>query len=157
MELLRRELDDPGATPCGRCANCVGDLLSTNTDPALVQAALEQVRRSRITIEPRIQIPCGLSSELNLKEHNIAPGRSLTRWGDPGWARLVGEAMTENRTCPEELVDAVAAMLRAWRFDERPTWLTNVPSSSHGGLVPDFARRVAARLEIPYVESVRRI
>ena len=157
MELLRRELDDPGATPCGRCANCVGDLLSTDTDPALVQAALEQVRRSRVTIEPRIQIPCGLSSELNLKEHNIAPGRSLTRWGDPGWARLVGEAMTKNRTCPDELIDAVVAMLRAWRFDERPTWLTNVPSSSHGGLVPDFARRVAARLEIPYVESVRRI
>ncbi len=25
MEFLRRELDDPGAEPCGRCMWCIGD------------------------------------------------------------------------------------------------------------------------------------
>ncbi len=157
MELLRRELDDPGAAPCGRCANCVGELLPIDVDPGLVQAALEQVHQSRMTIEPRVQLPCGLSAEMSLREHNIEPGRALTRWGDPGWAQLVRNDLAANRMCSDELVDAMVAMLRAWRFDERPTWVTSVPSSGHGELVSDFGRRVADRLEIGYVESVRRI
>ncbi len=157
MELLRRELDDPGAGPCGRCANCVGELLPTGVDPALVQAALEQVRQSRITIEPRAQLPCGLSAEMSLKEHNIEAGRSLTRWGDPGWAQLVKDGLTGGQQLPEELVDAMVAMLRAWRFDERPTWVTSVPSASRPHLVSEFARRVADRLEIPYLDAIRRV
>ncbi|MEA2023175.1 MAG: RecQ family ATP-dependent DNA helicase [Actinomycetota bacterium] len=157
MELLRGELDDPGAAPCGRCANCVGGLLPTDVDPALVQMALEQVRQSRITIEPRIQLPCGLSAEMSLKEHNIEPGRSLTRWGDPGWAQMVKDGLAGDQAFSEELVDAMVAMLRAWRFDERPTWITSVPSTSHPHLTSDFARRVAARLEVPCIDAIRRV
>ncbi len=157
MELLRRELDDPGAGPCGRCANCVGELLPTAVNPALVQEALEQVRQSMITIQPRAQLPCGLSAEMSLKEHNIEPGRSLTRWGDPGWAQLVKDDLAENRMCSDELVDAMVAMLRAWRFDERPTWVASIPSTRHPHVVSDFARRVADRLEIPHIDAIRRI
>ena len=157
MELLRRELDDPGAAPCGRCANCVGKLLSTTVDPGLVQGALEQVRQSMITVDPRAQLPCGLSAEMSLKEHNIEPGRSLTRWGDPGWAQLVEDGLTRDQVLPEELVDAMVAMVRAWRFDERPTWVTSVPSTRHPHLVSEFARRVADRLELPYIDAIRRV
>ncbi|MFV9673275.1 MAG: RecQ family ATP-dependent DNA helicase [Acidimicrobiia bacterium] len=157
MQLLRTELDDPDASPCGRCANCVGQLLPTDVDPSLVQAALEQVRRSEITIKPRIQLPCGLSAEMSLKEFNIEPGRSLTRWGDPGWAQLVKQGKHDDGVFSEELVDAMVAMIRAWRFDDRPTWLTSVPSTNSGPLVPDFTRRVADRLQLPYVDAVRRV
>ncbi len=157
MDLLRRELDDPGAQPCGRCANCVGQLFSTEIDPTLVQDALEQVRRSEIAIKPRIQLPCGLSSEMSLREHNIEPGRSLTRWGDPGWARLVKRGKYHDGVFSDELVDAMVAMLRAWRFEDRPSWITHVPSTNSGGLVPDFARRVADQLEIRHVDAVHRV
>jgi ATP-dependent DNA helicase RecQ len=157
MEMLRRELDDPGTEPCGRCANCLGGLLPTTVDPALVQAALEQVRSTTIAIAPRIQVPCGLSSRLKLKEHNIEPGRSLTRRGDPGWARLVDEDLSAQRPFADELVDAMVTMIRAWRFPERPAWATAVPSTVHDPALVDFSRRVAGRLELPFVEAVVRI
>jgi ATP-dependent DNA helicase RecQ len=48
-------------------------------------------------------------------------------------------------------------MLRAWRFDERPTWVTSVPSTSRPHLVSEFARRVADRLELPYIDAIRRV
>ncbi|MCJ7780122.1 MAG: RecQ family ATP-dependent DNA helicase [Acidimicrobiia bacterium] len=157
MQLLRRELDDPDASPCGRCANCVGGLLTTDVDPSLVQSALEQVRRSEIEIKPRVQLPCGLSAEMSLKAHNIEFGRSLTRWGDPGWAQLVKQGKYVDSAFSDELVDAMVSMIRAWRIDDRPTWITNVPSTNSGTLVPDFARSVAERLSIPYVDAIRRV
>ncbi len=157
MQLLRDELDDPATDPCGRCANCRGDLLPADVDPILVQSALEQVRGDKIVIKPRIQLPCGLSSEISLKEHNIEPGRSLSRWGDPGWARLVDSGKYDAGVFSDDLVDATVAMIRAWRFEERPTWVTSVPSSNTGGLVPEFARKVAERLSLPHVEAVHRI
>ena len=157
MQLLRRELDDPGASPCGRCANCAGDLLPTNVEPTLVQAALQQIRRSEIAIEPRVQLPCGLSAEMSLKEHNIEPGRALTRWGDPGWAQLVRSGKHDDGAFSAELVDAMVAMLRAWRFEQRPTWVASVPSTKSGVLVPNFARAVGDRLELPYVDALRRV
>lgn len=157
MQFLRRELDDPGAEPCGRCANCTGELLPTHVDQQLVQAALQQIRRSEITIKPRTQLPCSLSAEMSLKAHNIEPGRALTRWGDPGWAQLVRRGKYTDGVFSDELVDAIVAMLRAWRIEQRPTWITSVPSTNSGGLVPDFARAVAGRMEIPYVDAIRRV
>jgi len=158
MEFLRRELDDPGAAPCGRCANCRDGLLPTTVDPALVQAALEQVRSTTIVIgPPRVQVPCGLSPRLQLKEHNVEPGRSLTRRGDPGWARLVDEALAAGGPFADELVDAMVTMVRAWRFPERPTWMATVPSTTHGPALTDFARQVARRLELPYIDAVERV
>ncbi|MEA3502777.1 MAG: ATP-dependent DNA helicase RecG, partial [Actinomycetota bacterium] len=157
MQLLRGELDDPDASPCGRCANCVGGLLPTDVDPSLVQSALEQVRRSEIMIKPRAQLPCGLSAEISLKDQNIEPGRALTRWGDPGWAQLVKQGKHVDGAFSEELVDAMVAMIRAWRLDGRPTWITSVPSTNSRTLVPGFARNVAQRLLIPYVDAIRRV
>ena len=157
MELLRRELDDPGASACGRCASCVGELLGTGVDPALVQAALDQVRRSEMAIGTRIQVPCGLSSEVNLREHNMEPGRALTRWGDPGWAQLIRDDLHSNQAFSEELIDAMVAMIRSWRPNPSPAWVTAVPSTTSAELVQDFAWRVADRLTLPLVDSVNRV
>ena len=48
-------------------------------------------------------------------------------------------------------------MLGDWRPDPAPEWVTSVPSNRSGSLVRDFAQRVAARLELPYVDAVRRV
>ena len=154
MELLRNELDDPGAEPCGRCANCTGALLPTEADRALVERALAHIRRTAITISPRAVLPCGLRGELDLRSHNIEPGRSLTRWDDPGLAELVQRGKSTDHPFSEELVDATVTMVRAWHPDPAPSWVTSVPSSN--GLVQDFARRVAGRLDLPYLETIHR-
>ena len=45
MEFLTRLLDDPAAAPCGRCANDVGQGMPRDVDPALVEAAVDFLRR----------------------------------------------------------------------------------------------------------------
>jgi len=37
-----------------------------------------------------------------------------------------------------------------WRSSFAPEWVTCIPSTRHPNLVPDLARRVAARLAIPF-------
>jgi ATP-dependent DNA helicase RecQ len=36
-------------------------------------------------------------------------------------------------------------------------WVTCVPSHRHAGLVPDFARRLARELELPFVDCIRKV
>jgi ATP-dependent DNA helicase RecQ len=44
-----------------------------------------------------------------------------------------------------------------WRPEPPPAWLTCVPSHHHPELVPDFARRLAQRLELPFVDGIRKV
>jgi ATP-dependent DNA helicase RecQ len=44
-----------------------------------------------------------------------------------------------------------------WRPEPAPTWATCVPSKRHQALVPDFARRLAGRLGLPFVECIRKV
>ncbi len=155
MEFLRRQLDDPGAVPCGRCANCAGSAFTIDVDAELVEGALGQTRSRQYVIQPRKRLPCELEVELDLKEHVLEPGRALTRWGDPGLASVVRSGVGERRF-DDLLVERMAATVAEWSPDPAPTWLTWVPSS-RGDLVADFARSLADALGIPAVESLRRL
>ena len=55
MQLVTAALDDRTSPPCGRCANCSGEILSSSVEPGIVRAAIEFLRRSHRPIEPRKQ------------------------------------------------------------------------------------------------------
>ena len=58
----------------------------------------------------------------------------------------------------EQLVEAAAQLIsNRWQPDPMPTWVTCVPSRRHQTLVPDFARRLAHRLGLPFVECIRKV
>jgi ATP-dependent DNA helicase RecQ len=58
----------------------------------------------------------------------------------------------------DELADALADMyLKRWKPDPAPTWVTCVPSRNHPKLVPDFAKQVAARIGLPFIEVVTKV
>ena len=58
----------------------------------------------------------------------------------------------------DELVEALCDMVGdRWQPSPAPTWVTCVPSLKHPELVPDLARRVAARLQLPFVDAVRKV
>jgi ATP-dependent DNA helicase RecQ len=58
---------------------------------------------------------------------------------------------------PDRLVRAAVEMVREqWKPEPSPAWVTCVPSSRHPELVPDFARRLAAALGLPFVGCVRK-
>lgn len=163
MQFLARELDDPHARPCGRCEPCVGaPLLSPHASPQLTQAAAAFLRRAEQVIEPRLQWPGEaliahgwrgrIPAELRAEQ-----GRALCVWGDAGWGALVRQGKQRDDRFDEALVQATAEMIRErWQPQPFPTWLTCVPSLTHPTLVPDFARRLAATLGMPFVAAVRK-
>jgi len=47
-------------------------------------------------------------------------------------------------------VKACTELVTEWAPEPRPEWVTCVPSRRHPKLVPDFARRLAAALHLPF-------
>lgn len=159
MQFLTAELNDPHSGACGRCAVCAGPLFPARVSGDLVSRALEFLQRQAIPILPRKQWPSGLadpSAEGMIAETLRAmEGRALCRWGDPDLGALVKEGKQVRGRFDDRLVEASAELiLRRWRPQPSPSWVTCVPSTAHPGLVPDFARRLAHRLGLEFVECV---
>ncbi len=84
-------------------------------------------------------------------------GRALSLWGDAGWGCMVREDKYQTGRFRDELVGGCLQMFAAWSPDPRPTWMTCVPSLTHPELVPDFARRLSAALDLPFSPCVSKI
>jgi ATP-dependent DNA helicase RecQ len=163
MAYLGRALDDSHASQCGKCANCIAaPVVPIELDPELTRRALLFLKQSELRIEPRIHIPKGAFETYELGG-NLPPqlraewGRVLSRWGDAGWGRLVADDKHTGQF-RDELVGAVAEMiLERWRLEPKPAWVTCVPSLKHPTLVPDFAKRLADRLRLPFKDVVSKV
>lgn len=163
MEFLVRALDDPTAGPCFRCAPCKGQpgaLRDLAEDR--VHEAVAFLRHCDLPIEPRAQWQSGamLASGWQGKiaaDHRAEPGRALCILGDPSWGNMVRRGKYQDGRFPEELVKALAGLVRSWRPKPAPTWVTCVPSLNHPELVPDLARRLAAQLSCPFVRAIRKV
>jgi ATP-dependent DNA helicase RecQ len=163
MEFLRRELDDAGAAPCGRCMWCTSRPLVVDPSPELRAAAREHLRGFDLFVEPRKQWPSG-SAAFGLPKGRIAEeerpltGRALSVVGDGGWGRLVASGRAVDERFADELVEASSSLVRdRWRPEPPPTWVTCVPSMTHPDLVPDFAKRLATALDLPFIEVVHKL
>jgi ATP-dependent DNA helicase RecQ len=144
MAFLRSSLDDEDVEPCGRCAVCLGTPDPVALDEVVVRAAVDHLRGVEIVLEPRKQWPRGLDAPRG----NIAvdaraePGRALCRVGDAGWWPAVETALRTEQF-DDELIDGIARALKAWNWEERPRWLTWVPSTRHDALLSAIASRLA--------------
>ena len=163
MLFLARELDDPAPAPCGRCAVCRGKPLVPETYPRdLVERAVLFLRHAYRNIESRKQWPADALANLGWEgkiseKLRAEEGRALCLWGDDGWGELVRRGKQTDGRFSERLVHAAAEMVREhWHPEPSPEWVTCVPSSRHPRLVPDFARRIAAALGLPFVDCVRK-
>jgi ATP-dependent DNA helicase RecQ len=160
MRFLAMALDDENPQPCGRCARCLGQpVVGESFAPALAMEAARYLRHSELPLECKKQVAKGAFTvypfQGNLKADKQAEtGRVLARWGDAGWGRWVAEDKRAGHF-RDELVEAMAEMIQQrWRPQPAPTWVTCIPSRNHPLLVPDFARRLAARLRLPFVPAI---
>jgi len=133
--------------------------LPAGADDALVQAAVAFLRRTHLPIEPRLQWPVGgmphdRTSGRIAAGHRAMPGRALSIWGDAGWGALVARGRGVDGRFDDALVDACVAMLKAWSPEPAPAWLACIPSLRRPTLVPDFARRLADALGLPFVAAI---
>jgi ATP-dependent DNA helicase RecQ len=162
MQTLARALDDPFPEACGKCANCIGeDVISRLYPHKLGVEASVFLRRAEVELKLPVQVAPGALAEDGFTGNLPATlraetGRVLSTWGDAGWGNVVKSDKASGRF-REDLADAIAAMVKdRWRPDPAPTWVTCVPSLAHPDLVPDLARRVAATLELPFIDAVKK-
>jgi ATP-dependent DNA helicase RecQ len=163
MEFLGQALDDPTATPCGKCAGCNGGpLLSPEYDHDLANRAAVFLRRSYQPLNPRKQWPSGgalpqydfsgrIGDDLRAEE-----GRALCLWRDAGWGQMVAKGKYDLNRFDDELVTACVEMIRLWDPQPTPVWVACIPSLNRPDLVPDFARRLGEALGIPCYPDVLR-
>ncbi|MCK4719539.1 RecQ family ATP-dependent DNA helicase [bacterium] len=155
MQFLAEELNDPYAEPCGRCASCLGKpLLDISYPEELVRKAIEFLKNSDTTIEPRKKLPNFKNINKNLLAQE---GRALCVWGDPGWGKMLRNGK-KSGFIPDALVNGVAEMIhKRWKPDPFPSWIACVPSLNNPELVPNFAERLSKKLGIPYRDCIRKV
>ncbi len=154
MRALQEELDDPEPADCGRCAVCAGARFDAPLDPVLVRTAALHLRSKPMLLEVKKMAPSEDGAMRKIPEDVRAEeGRALARLGDGGWDPLVQAGRRAGRF-DDELVDAAAEAVRGWGAPV--AWVAAVPSRRSGPLVPDFARRLAAALALPYEEALER-
>lgn len=129
--------------------------LPTTVDAELVKAAVEFLRRTSLPIEPRKKWPDGGMPHYGVKGfiapiHQAESGRALCIWGDAGWGGLVRQGKYHDGHFSDDLVAACVKMIQEWSPQPDPAWVTCVPSLRHPDLVPDFAQRLAAALDLPF-------
>jgi ATP-dependent DNA helicase RecQ len=155
MRHLRGLLDDPESVDCGICMNCTDRPLER--PPAeLVAAARSFLGGRSLVIDPRKRWPPSVAVPGPLDaDHQMAQGRALCAWADPGWGAMVRAARTDATPLPDELVAASAELITGrWSPEPAPTWVTGVPSLERPTLVSDFGRRLADALGLPWVDAV---
>lgn len=157
MEFLIQALDgDPGVV-----AEPLLPPLTTEVRHDLVVDAIAFLRRTSLPIEPRLTWPAGGMSCYQLKgrispELQAQPGKALCVWGDAGWGGFVRRGKYHDGRFDDALVDACAKMFREWNPQPAPAWVTFIPSLRHPDLVPDFARRLANALGLPFHTVLQR-
>ncbi len=129
--------------------------------PVLVREAAAFLRRTSLPIEPRRQWPAGGMPQFGIAGRIAAAsqaqsGKALCVWGDGGWGGLVRQSKYHDRHFADELVDASVALVREWNPQPAPSWVTCIPSRRHPDLVPNFAQRLAAALNLPFVAALEK-
>lgn len=163
MTFLRRALDDQNLAPCGKCTSCLGQpVINEPINPMLVHQAATFLKHAEMVIQPKVQLAANAFVEYGFRGNlpqalQAQEGRVLSRWGDAGWGRTVADNKHVGRFS-DELVEAMVEMIQQrWQPNPNPAWVCCVPSRNHPGLVPDFARRLAARLGLPFIDAVSKV
>ena len=163
MRFLREQLDDPGATDCGRCDNCRGATIDLRVDAAAVSDAGEQLSKPGVPVDPRRMWPSSMSvlgvpvsGKIAVGEQ-AEEGRAVARFTDLGHGSRVRELLrpgTADGAIPEDLVRAAVTVLAAWGWDERPAAIVSIGSHSRPLLIASFAEALATVGRLPYLGVV---
>ena len=160
MRYLQNVLDDTTSSDCGKCSNCDSkNKLPESFSHENGVSSASFLKQSEFEIELKKRIPSDALSNYELRGNlpeilRGETGRSLSRWGDAGWGKIVASDKFNNYF-RDELVDAFVEMIVSrWRPSPYPTWVTCIPSHRHPELVPSFAKRVADKLDLPFIEVI---
>ncbi|WP_424211430.1 RecQ family ATP-dependent DNA helicase [Streptomyces sp. BI20] len=175
MEFLRRQLDDEGAEPCGRCDNCAGSRFTGEVSAAALDTARGELGRPGVELDPRRMWPTGLPAVgVELRGRIPAgevtrPGRALGRLSDIGWGNRLRPLLAREAPdgpVPADVADAVVTVLADWArgpggwasgapdAPARPVGVVALPSRSRPALVGSLAARIAEVGRLPLLGAL---
>ncbi len=158
MQYIARKLDDHNAKRCGKCANCIdAPEFSNIIDEINVANARTFIKNKLMMLEHRRQWANGLKVDnaLRIQEHFQSEDIiCLSSYGDSGWGTIVREGKYRQNRFDDILVDATVKIWKDKILEYDIKYVVPVPSLRHTVLVADFARRVAEKLKIKYVEAI---
>ncbi|MFI6559785.1 RecQ family ATP-dependent DNA helicase [Streptomyces sp. NPDC050534] len=175
MEFLRRQLDDEGARPCGRCDNCAGPWADSSVSTETLTAATKELDRPGVEIEPRRMWPTGMPAlGVELKGRipageQCSTGRALGRLSDIGWGNRLRPLLAENAPdgpVPADVLQAAVAVLADWARSPggwapdvtdampRPVGIVAVPSLTRPQLVGSLAQGIATVGRLPLLGAL---
>ncbi len=164
LRYLREALDDAEASDCGRCDRCLGgtSFWQQTPDEQLVIRANDFLRNGDLVIDVRKQWPSGLDEPKGRipAARQARAGRALARLGDGGWSTPLGGLIAaadrgQSAEPSSELLDALAALLKAWDWDERPTWICPMPSRRRSTLIDGVAAGLGRLGKLPVHRALR--
>lgn len=97
----------------------------------------------------------GLNGRIK-KNHRAEEGRSLCFYHDEGWGEIVKQGKYTTNCFCDHLVDACFNMVKKWNPQPFPTWVTCMTSLRSPDLVPNFAKRLAYALDLPFVMTIKK-
>ncbi|NLB10891.1 RecQ family ATP-dependent DNA helicase [bacterium] len=164
MKELTFALDDPLTEDCGNCMNCTPNRqLLTEVSEDVVKEALEFSKYRYIKISPRKKFAISGAMAKNAFPHygfpikdsalQAAEGLALSSWRDGAWGDLVAHDKGVGHFS-DDLLEPMVTMVKSMEFDEKPQWLTYIPSLRNPELVKSFAYRLAEKLGIPCREAL---
>ncbi len=166
MRFLRRQLDDPGEQPCGRCDVCRGESWPDQVSAAALARVRAEVERPGVELTPRKQWPTGLSEQGLALRGRIppaelaSPGRAIGRLTDLGWGtrlrRLLDDGAPDGPV-PDDLFPAVVDVLAAWPWQRRPVGVVTAPSRTRPTLIASLGERIATAGRLPLLGSLRHV
>jgi len=135
--------------------------LSSGVSDSIVRDAVEFLRGTSIPLIPRKLWPTDGLMEYSLKGKipinlQAQEGRALCFWGDAGWGSLVKKGKYHDGSFSDDLVDACVKMINEWKPSPNPDWVTCIPSLRHPELVPSLAKRIAKKLNLPFIPILRK-
>ena len=154
MRFLVNHLNDADSGDCGICDNCSGNKLVASFSPEDLFEAQRYLRREYLRIEPRIR---NWDNTTIQSSERLVEGRCLCKWKDGGIGDRIATEKQVDHLFSDEVVGFVLEMISEWKMPEKPTWVTCVPSTKSGDLVPDVARRIAEKLSIPFLPVVSKV
>jgi ATP-dependent DNA helicase RecQ len=163
MEFLRRQLDDPGAAPCGGCDNCTGRRWPDAVSAQGRASAYERLMRPGVTIEPRKMWPTAMEAlGVDVRgriadDLTAAPGRALGPLTGVGWGGRLRQLLAPacpDAPVPDDLFEAVVRVLAAWGWERRPVGIVTVASSSRPVLIESLGGRLASVGRLPMLGQV---
>ncbi|AWT45925.1 MULTISPECIES: RecQ family ATP-dependent DNA helicase [Streptomyces] len=175
MEFLRRQLDDEGAAPCGRCDNCAGPWIDASVSADALTGAVKELDRPGVEIEPRRMWPTGMPAlGVDLKGRipageQCSPGRALGRLSDIGWGNRLRPLLADDAPdgpVPDDVLRAAVAVLADWARSPggwasnapdaaaRPAGVVAVPSLTRPQLVGSLAQGIATVGRLPFLGTL---